>query len=170
MSEITDKFDEFMLHVSDHGADMKARDMYRHLRTLMTAQDRALAMVIQENTARAEEAERWRKDYFGACGLVAKMHEAAVGEITGPVRGVVEDVADVRAELVGLKSELDQTHMTVTLRGGIEVWGVEFVQWLEDRLDTLDGFERVGKSITDDYIHIHMQTKTAWYQAGKVTR
>jgi len=73
-------------------------------------------------------------------------------------------------ELSDLKSNLDQTHMTVTLRGGIEVWGVEFVQWLEDRLDTLDGFERVGKSVTDDYIHIHMQTKTAWYQAGKVTR
>jgi hypothetical protein len=32
-----------------------------------------------------------------ACGTVAKMHEAAVGEVTGPIRGVVEDVADIRA-------------------------------------------------------------------------
>jgi len=65
MSEITDKFDEFMLHVTDHGGDMKARQMYRHLRTLMAAQDRALEMVIQENTAHTEEVEQLKAQRTG---------------------------------------------------------------------------------------------------------
>lgn len=63
-------------------------------------------------------------------------------------------------------SEIDKTMITVTLRGGIEIWGVEFVQWLEKQLDTLPGLERVGKSITDDYIHIHMSTKTVFIKCG----
>jgi len=40
-----------------------------------------------------------RRDYLNACRTIAEMHAAAVGELRGPGRGVVEDVADVRAEL-----------------------------------------------------------------------
>lgn len=69
-------------------------------------------------------------------------------------------------QLYQLMGEVKQTHMTVTLRGGIDVWGTEFIQWLEHELDTLLGFDRVGKSVTTDYIHIHMQTKTVFVQAG----
>lgn len=43
------------------------------------------------------EAARFKADYEGACALVAKMHAAAVGEVTGPRIGPVEDVAAVRA-------------------------------------------------------------------------
>lgn len=32
-----------------------------------------------------------------ACRTVADMHAAAVGEVTAPIRGVIEDVADIRA-------------------------------------------------------------------------
>lgn len=45
--------------------------------------------------ARAD-AERYKADALSAAELVAKMHAAAVGEVRGPIRGVVEDVQDVR--------------------------------------------------------------------------
>ena len=44
------------------------------------------------------EIERLREDYGRACKLVADMHAAAMGEITGPALGVVEDVAALRAD------------------------------------------------------------------------
>lgn len=37
-----------------------------------------------------------QKQYEDACSLVARMHEAAVGEARGPIRGVVQDVEDLR--------------------------------------------------------------------------
>lgn len=43
------------------------------------------------------EAARWKAEYERACQTIADMHAAAVGEVTGPKRGVVEDVADLRA-------------------------------------------------------------------------
>lgn len=46
-----------------------------------------------------KEVELIKKDYLGACKTIAEMHEAAVGKVTGPKRGVVEDVADVRTLL-----------------------------------------------------------------------
>ena len=47
------------------------------------------------------DAEQYKADYLGACKLVADMHAAAVGEVRGPNRGVVEDVQDriERAEM-----------------------------------------------------------------------
>ena len=56
-----------------------------------------------------------------------------------------------------------QSHLTVTLRGGIDVWGVKFVQWLERELDTISRFERIGKSITDDRINIYINLKPVVY-------
>lgn len=55
-------------------------------------QDAAIAALKAEN-------ERLKEDYERACKTVADMHAAAVGEIMGPKRGVVEDVADIRTEL-----------------------------------------------------------------------
>ncbi|MBP0456235.1 hypothetical protein [Streptomyces montanisoli] len=44
------------------------------------------------------DAERYKADALGACRTIADMHEAATGRTgQGPIRGVVEDVADVRA-------------------------------------------------------------------------
>lgn len=45
------------------------------------------------------DLDEMRGDYERACVTVAAMHEAAVGEVRGPDRGVVEDVADVRASV-----------------------------------------------------------------------
>ena len=44
----------------------------------------------------AAAIERLRTDYANACKLVADMHLAAMGQIVGPVLGVVEDVAALR--------------------------------------------------------------------------
>lgn len=44
------------------------------------------------------ERDGLRDEMTRACELVAKMHEAAMGEVCGPVIGVVEDVEQVRIE------------------------------------------------------------------------
>lgn len=44
-----------------------------------------------------QDAERYQADHLAACRTIADMHEAATGRPgKGPVRGVVEDVTDVR--------------------------------------------------------------------------
>ncbi len=66
---------------------------------------KASESVFEARAAKAEarvaelewDVERWKNDYGEACKLVAEMHAAAVGEVTGPNRGVVEDVADMAA-------------------------------------------------------------------------
>jgi len=55
------------------------------------------------------EAERFRGEHQEACHLVAQMHAAAVGEVTGPNRGVVEDVEDLR--LRAEKAEADNVKL-----------------------------------------------------------
>lgn len=43
------------------------------------------------------DAERFKADHLGACKTIADMYEAATGRTgVGPIRGVVEDVADMR--------------------------------------------------------------------------
>jgi len=59
-------------------------------------------------------------------------------------------------------SALKASKITVVLRGGIDVWGIDFVQWLERQLDTLPGLMRTGKDVSDDYILIHMDTVTIY--------
>jgi len=51
--------------------------------------------------------------------------------------------------------------ITVIMDGGIETWGVEFIQWVEQQLDQMDGIERIGKSVTDEKIIIHLRQKLA---------
>lgn len=43
------------------------------------------------------EVEHYKLDYERACQTVAEMHKAALGEIRGPKRGVVEDIIDLKA-------------------------------------------------------------------------
>ncbi|MFZ3556447.1 MULTISPECIES: hypothetical protein [unclassified Streptomyces] len=56
----------------------------------------------------ADDAARHKDDYLRACATIAAMHEAATGR-TGeaPTRGVVEDVADVRARMLAAEEALD---------------------------------------------------------------
>lgn len=54
--------------------------------------------LIQRAKAAEADAERFKADHLAACKTIADMHEAATGRTgMGPIRGVVEDVADVRA-------------------------------------------------------------------------
>ncbi|MFC9847766.1 hypothetical protein ACFWFF_01450 [Streptomyces sp. NPDC060223] len=54
------------------------------------------------------EAKRFKEDYLKACGTIAEMHSAAVGRSDrGPIRGVIEDVADVREAMLRAEAERD---------------------------------------------------------------
>lgn len=59
--------------------------------------EHALFDRVVELTERLASVEA---DWDSACRMVAEMHAAAVGEITGPQRRVVEDVADVRERAI----------------------------------------------------------------------
>lgn len=68
----------------------------------LLARRAAESALADEREAHAEtraSLEAAKRDHEGACLLVAKMHHAATGAIQGPIRGVVEDVADVRSRL-----------------------------------------------------------------------
>ena len=57
--------------------------------------------------ADAATIERLTAEHGTACKLVADMHAAAMGGvILGPIRGVVEDIADLRAERDRLTAEV----------------------------------------------------------------
>jgi hypothetical protein len=77
-------------------ADELRRTVSGQQTAIQAAHDRTAAAEAAIVEAEAE-AERYKADYLGACGHIAAMHAAAVGEIRGPIRGVVEDVEDVRA-------------------------------------------------------------------------
>jgi hypothetical protein len=56
------------------------------------------------------ECDEMRRSYEGACGTIADMHAAATGrEGMGPVRGVVEDVEDVRKRAEDVERKLSES-------------------------------------------------------------
>lgn len=59
--------------------------------------------------------EALQYSYDQACKLVAQMHEAAMGERTGPVLGVIEDIAALRAEMLELRRLKDETALEVII-------------------------------------------------------
>ena len=67
---------------------------------------------IAESAAEAllqDVCKTLRADYANSCKLVADMHDAASGRPgDGPRRGVIEDVADLRAALVELLARAER--------------------------------------------------------------
>lgn len=61
---------------------------------------RKLMLMFDNVKNLTEELSEAKDNYNNACQTIAAMHEAALGERTGPIRGVVEDVADVRTQLL----------------------------------------------------------------------
>lgn len=58
----------------------------------------------------AAERDRYKDEYLRACQTIARMHEAATGRVgEAPARGVVEDVADLRAERDRLGEQLAES-------------------------------------------------------------
>ena len=61
-----------------------------------------------ERDAAREERDEAQRNYEGACRTVALMFAAATGDgNSGPTRGVVEDVADLKVDRDRLAAELD---------------------------------------------------------------
>lgn len=68
--------------------------------------ERAIDAAIPPDVAiLVADRDRLRDELDSACHLVARMHAAAVGEVRGPIRSVVEDVEDLRAEVERLKAQ-----------------------------------------------------------------
>ena len=61
----------------------------------------SLSAILEKTEA---ERDAMRVAYENACKLVAQMHHAATGSVTGPSVGVVEDVAVLKAERDALKA------------------------------------------------------------------
>lgn len=61
--------------------------------------------IIDEAFRLRRELDEAQKNYVGACQTIAAMHAAAVGGIQAPNRGVVEDVAALRADLLELRAK-----------------------------------------------------------------
>ena len=57
-------------------------------------------MKTTANDLLRQENVNLRKDYDQCCQLVADMHAAAMGQVQGPIRGVVEDIEDLRTSLL----------------------------------------------------------------------
>ena len=72
----------------------------------MTSQDYTHS--LEKKCARlVRENDQLREDHGHACEMIAKIHEAAMGEVCGPVRGVIEDVEDLRADRDNWKAQYD---------------------------------------------------------------
>lgn len=88
---------------TDNPSHLTAAEEYRAARAAILARFTALR-------SRLAEVERERDCYFAdftaAGNLVAKMHEAAMGYVCGPHRGVVEDVAALRKDYLEAVGEL----------------------------------------------------------------
>lgn len=76
---------------SFEGKQLSAGQTARSLRDCSQQLERELAALTAER-------DQLRADYERACQTVAQMHAAAVGEVCGPRRGIVEDLSDLRAE------------------------------------------------------------------------
>jgi hypothetical protein len=88
----------------------------------------ALARITELEAERDEaraERERIFADHQSACALVAKMHRAAVGEVRGPIRGVSEDVEDLRAERDAMRPVVEAAEaMTADWVGDRAKWPI----------------------------------------------
>lgn len=107
----TPESDTVNYHFTENFDDTKRHDQYPM--GLYTSDQVAAAVAKSEQRIAELEAEneRLKADHEAACIIIADMHAAAMGEVTGPKRGVVEDVADVRSELNSTKEELETERM-----------------------------------------------------------
>lgn len=104
--------------------------------------------------ARADLAEM-RGNYDQACQTIALMHAAAVGEVTGPRTGVVEDVAAVAADLAAVRAELvvEKRHSGQMYAGWLK--GDRDLRALQERIAALiDGWrlDPSRRSISPHYV------------------
>ena len=70
--------------------------------------------IEQQLASKQADIENLRISYDAATILVAKMHEAAMGDIFEPVLGVVEDVANVRKQLAESEKQIAMLRYVVS--------------------------------------------------------
>lgn len=91
--------------------------------------NRGTVEVVQDPKDRLDEME---KSWGNACKTVAEMHAAAVGEITGPIRGVVENVADLKSRYEFNRVTLERLQAILKwLNTGYNYYGLN--DWLTEQ-------------------------------------
>lgn len=94
------------------------------------------------------DLDEMRRSYEGACKTIADMHAAATGRSgRGPNRGVVEDVADVRARMLAAEESLTneqraRAEAEAKLKAFAEAQQREFVDHMDAVTDAL-GLDRL---------------------------
>lgn len=77
-----------------------------HQSVALIAARAQLERLVKQRDWLDRELAAMRVAHQGACEMVAQMHAAAVGEATAPIRGVVEDVQDLRARCLAAEESL----------------------------------------------------------------
>ncbi|MDT0432785.1 hypothetical protein [Streptomyces salyersiae] len=92
-----------LLAAAERRADNLAKELAaaQHQISILDAVDAGRAhgarRIMNERDQAQQDAERFKADHLAACRTIAEMHEAATGRTgMGPIRGVVEDIADMR--------------------------------------------------------------------------
>lgn len=117
------------------------------------------------------EVERLKTENWQTCGLVAQMHRAAMNDVIGPKRGVVEDILDLRLERDALKAQLDALAQCSPV-----AWMVKFkrnspsedrlVVWSRDRAEK-EVAPHLITSVEPLYTKPHPATEPVKAQAGE---
>lgn len=76
------------------------------IRELVTSDNKVVADLSRYVETLEQKIADKNDAYRAACAVVAKMHEAAIGEVVGPVLGVVEVVANVRKQLIEAQKQI----------------------------------------------------------------
>lgn len=88
-----------------------AREQLRQIyNCLGVDQNLTIGQVLSDIEELRVDAARLRSAHEQACVQIAAMHEAAVGEVRGPIRGVVEDVQDLRVARDALAATAKEQH------------------------------------------------------------
>jgi len=90
--------EEFAERLENYGRAMRYCD-----EALIAALQKDLCDSYADLLARVEGLERERDEAYI---LTARMHEAAVGSVRGPIVGVVEDMANLRSRLADLERQV----------------------------------------------------------------
>ncbi|MFB7461698.1 hypothetical protein [Streptomyces sp. NPDC056188] len=129
-----------------HGAQriMNERDQAQQLAE--NFQGRAKAYEQRAEQAEAD-SERYQADHLSACKTIVAMHEAATGRTySGPVRGVVEDVADVRRRAAEMEQRaLDAEEQLTAYRAVLGPRPLDTINAAEQRAEQAEERARLAE-------------------------
>lgn len=91
------------------------------IRELVTSDNKVVADLSRYVETLEQKIADKNDAYRAACAVVAKMHEAAIGEVTGPKLGVVEDVAELRQQLAEAQDDVLEQARIVGMGGEREI-------------------------------------------------